>query len=133
MATQAIELERRAANLASAIRGIAPAADCPVRAHKLLAAASKHSEQVETGYRRACASSSPDEFIQGISSVATNAKRTTASLMLLVQLGYVPVPEIRELILEARGLENIFVTSRNTAKRRLRKRVNQFRRPPRRA
>jgi len=122
MATQAIDLERRGLNLTAAINGLSLAADSPVRAHQLLKDASKHSQQVVSRYRHACASSSPDEFVKRISSVATAAKRTKASLMLLVQLGFVPMPEIRELILEARGLENVFVASRNTAKRRQRKR-----------
>ena len=38
--------------------------------------------------------------------------------MLLTQLDYLPLVETRELIFEARGLANIFVASRNTAKRR---------------
>jgi len=50
--------------------------------------------------------------------VARQAKKTKAALMLLAQLGYAPIASIRELIIEARRLENIFVSSRNTAKRR---------------
>jgi len=73
---------------------------------------------MDDGYRHACSSASPTEFISRISTVARQAKKTKAALMLLAQLGYAPIASIRELIIEARRLENIFVSSRNTAKRR---------------
>ena len=128
MPTQAIELEDRAAKLADAIKGLTTTADPSKRGRQLLADAVKHSEQVAPGYRHACASSSPDQFASRISEVAVHARRTKALLMLLVQLGYVPVADIRELIMEARGLENILVASRNTARRRLHNRRNSQRR-----
>lgn len=126
MPIQSWELEGRAAKLATAINGLTIAPDAPKRGRKLLSDAVKHSEHMEAGYRHACASASPEEFTKRISEVALHAKRTKALLMLLVQLGYVPVPDIRELIIEARGLENIFVASRNTAKKRQRSRRNQM-------
>jgi hypothetical protein len=124
MPTQAIELERRAAKLATAITALTIAPDAPKRGHRLLADAVRHSEHMEAGYCHACASASPDEFTRRISEVAIHARRTKALLMLLAQLGYIPVPDIRELIIEARGLENILIASRNTAKKRQRSRAN---------
>jgi hypothetical protein len=126
MPTHAVELEGRAARLADAIKRLTIPPDAAKRGHKLLAQAITHSEQMEAGYRHACASASPDEFTKRIADVAAHARRTKASLMLLVQLGYVPVPHIRELIIEARGLESILVASRNTAKKRQRRRLNQL-------
>ena len=45
------------------------------------------------------------------------------TLMLLTQLDHLPIGETRELMFEARGLANVFVASRNTAKRRKRERL----------
>ena len=75
------------------------------------------------GYKDVCASSSPEKFISGISAVAIQAKRTRASLQLLLQLNHVTIEAARDLLFEARGLEAIFVASRNTAKRRHRARL----------
>jgi hypothetical protein len=77
----------------------------------------QHAGEMKSGYRDACASSSPEQFIERISFVARKAKRVKASLVLLVQLDHLGIDVARETILEARALEAIFTTSRNTAKR----------------
>ena len=86
-------------------------------------------KNMDVGYRHACASASPDEFISRISHVAQHANKTRASLVMLTQLGYVSIDAARDPILEARGLANIFVASRTTAKRRQRDRVGSRKTP----
>ena len=75
---------------------------------------------MDAGYRAACASASPEQFVSRMSDAARNAKRTKAALMLLTQLDYTSITDVRNLIIEARALENVFTVSRNAAKRRFR-------------
>ena len=77
---------------------------------------------VERGHNDACASQSPDQFINGISAVARQAKEARTCLQLLIQLDHVTIEAARELFLEAKGLEAIFKASRNRAMRRKRSR-----------
>jgi hypothetical protein len=91
------------------------------------------STAMESGYRDASASSSPEKFIAGITVVARNAKKAKASLGLLVQLNLMDIAVVRDLILEARGLEAIFLASRKTAKKRARGRMVSRRHPSERA
>jgi len=88
---------------------------------------------MQTGYRDTCSSSSPEQFISGISAVTRHTKKAKASLVLLVELDHLSIGAARELILEARGLEAIFVASRNTAKRRAHRRMVSRRNPSERA
>jgi hypothetical protein len=73
---------------------------------------------VVIGYRAACVSKSPEQFIENISAVARQAKRARRMLLGLVQDNHLSIDTARELILEAKGLEAIFAASRDTAKRR---------------
>jgi hypothetical protein len=73
---------------------------------------------MEVGYRDACASSSTEKFIAGISTTARHAKKAKAALVLLVQLNLIAIEVVRDLILEARGLEAIFIASKKTARKR---------------
>jgi len=54
-----------------------------------------HDDQVVQGdgcrSRHACASRSPEGFVDRITAVARHAKRTKATLMLLTQLDYLPI------------------------------------------
>ena len=86
---------------------------------RTLLAAAKYACE---GYRDVCVSSSPDQFLERITFVARNAKRTVALLVLLVQLDYIRIEQVRELIIEARALERILTAARNTARRRQRQR-----------
>ena len=119
----ALELQSRTAALLESLEGLTPIVRGGERGRKLALAMVKACKQMDAGYRHTCMSTSPDEFIERISAVARHAKRTKATLMLLTQLDYLPIAETRELIFEARGLENIFVASRNTAKKNHRKRL----------
>jgi len=123
------ELQARTAALLRALESLLPNVGGGERGKKLALKMLKACREMDAGYRHTCASGSPDEFIARISAVATKAKRTKATLMLLTQLSYLPIAETRELIFEARGLENIFVASRNTAKRRHRERLASRRNP----
>ena len=88
---------------------------------------------MHAGYREACASSSPEQFIERIAFVTRKAKRVKASLVLLVQLDHLKIDDARENILEARALEEIFTASRNTARKRARGRMTPRRNPSERA
>jgi hypothetical protein len=57
-----------------------------------------------------------------MSAVARNARRARTLLQDMVRANHITIEAARELILEARGLEAIFVASRNTARRRKRAR-----------
>src|SRR5438094_5943028 len=94
-----------------------------LRAPKIMRTLITASTAMESGYRDTCASSSPEKFIEGISVVARNAKKAKTSLVLLLQLDLVAIEMVRDLILEARGLEAIFTASRRTAKKRARGRM----------
>lgn len=133
MALQAIELQQRTARFLRAVEELAPKVSGEKRGQALLGSLLKSSREVEAGYRHACASASPAQFVSRISVVARNAKKAKASLMLLTQLEYVAIELSRELIIEARALENIFVASRNTAKRRQSGRPASRTHPPERA
>jgi hypothetical protein len=87
------------------------------------------STAIESGYRDTCASSSPEKFIAGIAAVARNAKKAKTALVLLVQLNLMAIEVVRDLILEARGLEAIFMASKKTAKKRARGRMVSRRNP----
>jgi four helix bundle protein len=87
-------------------------------ARKLGRQVSEAATAVYIGYRAACVSKSPEQFVVNISVVARHAKRVRRMLLALVQANHLSIETARELILEARGLEAIFTASRNTAKRR---------------
>jgi hypothetical protein len=80
------------------------------------------SQSMMTGYTDVCAAPSAERFISAISAVAIHAKRARASLQLLLQLNHLTIADARDLMIEARAFEAIFVKSRNTAKRRHRDR-----------
>ena len=133
MAAQAIELQQRTARFLRAVEELAPKVSGEKRGQTLLGSLLKSSREVEAGYRHACASATPAQFVSRISVVARNAKKAKASLMLLAQLGYVQIDAAREAIIEARALESIFAASRNTAKRRQSGRPVSRRQPSERA
>jgi len=126
-----VELQARTAALLRSLEEQLPKVGGEERGRKLALKMLKACREMDAGYRHTCASGSPDEFIRRIAAVASHAKRTKATLMLLTQLAYLPIVETRELIVEARGLENIFIASRDTAKRR--HRPARFRRGTRRS
>ena len=123
MPTSSFEIQARTSSLLRSLKGLLPSIGGGERGRKLVTKMIKACGEMDRGYRHACASSSPAEFTSRISKVASQAKRTKATLMLLAQLDYVPIESVRELIFEARGLENIFKAARNTAKRRQQKRA----------
>jgi hypothetical protein len=131
--SQALELEGRAGRFAADTERLLNKIPDAATAHKLSQAIKTSSVAMHAGYRDACASSSPEQFISRISAVARNAKKTKAGLVLLVQLNHLDIDIARATILEARALEAIFTASRNTAKRRQRGRLVSRRNPSERA
>ena len=123
MRMTALDIQARTAALLRDLEALLPSVGGGDRGRKLALKMLKACRDMDAGYRHTCASRSPDEFIERICAVARHAKRTKATLMLLTQLAHLPIAETRELIFEARGLENIFVASRNTAKKNHRKRL----------
>ncbi|SRR6266540_5290192 len=126
-------LQRRTECFAVLVEALAvPIADNP-GAQTIVRRLLTTTRAVVIGYKDVSASSSPEKFIAGISAVASNAKKARAALILLVELGHLSIEMARESILEARGLEAIFVASRNTAKKRARGRMVSRRNPSERA
>ena len=123
MRTTALELQARTARLLASLERLVAIVGGAQRGRKLALTMIRSCKDMDVGYRHACASRSSEEFVDRISAVARHAKRTRATLMLVTQLDYLPIAETRELIFEARGLENVFVASRNTAKKNHRKRL----------
>ena len=122
MPTTALELQERTATLLRALERVADLVGGGARGKKLAHTLVRSCKEMDSGYRSACASSTHDEFVSRISRVAHAANRTRMTLMLLTQLDYLPLAATRELMFEARGLANIFVASRNTARRHQRER-----------
>jgi hypothetical protein len=133
MHQKAWELPERTHRFAAAGARLSGEVTDGVRVHKVMRTLIAASTAMEAGYRDTCASSSPEKFIAGISIVARHAKRAKAALVLLVQLNLISIEVVRDLILEARGLEAIFLASRNTAKKRARGRMVSRRNPSERA
>lgn len=127
------ELQERTRRFAASVERLSATVEPNGNAQRVLRTLVATSTAVDQGYRGTCASSSPEEFIRGISGVARSAKKAKAALVLLVQLEHVSIHASHELILEARGLEAIFRASRNTAKKRARGRMVSRRNPSERA
>lgn len=118
MPTSAIEIQRRTSSLLSGLKALLASVGGGERGGKIASGMVQACEQMDVGYRHACASASPGQFLARISHVARNAKRTKATLMLLTQLDYLSISQSRDLLFEARGLETIFRTARDSARRR---------------
>jgi hypothetical protein len=133
MHSRSWELQTRTARFATAVAQLCAQVTVTVNSQKIVRRLTTASRAMLTGYQVASASSSPDKFIAAISAVASNAKKARGALVLLLEMGHVSIEAVREVILEARGLEAIFTVSRNTAKRRARKRMVSRRNPSERA
>jgi four helix bundle protein len=129
MHSRAIELQQRAARFVADVERLLKQIPDAMTARKLATTITTATTAMQTGYREACASSSPEEFIKRIALVTRKAKRVKASLVLLVELDHLNIDGARETILEARALEAIFTASRNTARRRQRGRLVSRRNP----
>ena len=112
-----LEFQERLERAVASVESL-PAAAGGKRGEQLRRALVRDVKLACEGYRAACNSTSPDQFIERISAAAAKAKRTTSTLVLLVQLDYLHIDEARDVIIEARALERILTASRNTAKRR---------------
>jgi hypothetical protein len=133
MQSHACELVERAGRFKDAVGDLANHVTDTPSARKIVKSLTATSSAIPSGYKDACASSSPEQFISRISAVARSAKKAKAALVLLVQLDHISIQDAREAILEARALEAIFVASRNTAKKRARGRMAPRRNPSERA
>jgi hypothetical protein len=133
MHAQTVELQQRTRRFSAAVAQLAERAANTASSKRLVRTLIAASQAVERGYRDSCASASPEQFISAISVVARNAKRAKSALVLLVQLDHLSIKDARDLIFEARGLEAIFIASRNTAKRRANARMVSRRNPSERA
>lgn len=122
-AMQQSELQERLRRALRAIELLPPVSGGK-RGEQLRRALLAAAKQACDGYRDVCVSASPEQFIERISFVARRAKRATATLVLLVQLDYIDIAAVRDLIIEVRALERILTTARNTAKRRRGRRGN---------
>ena len=133
MQSRSWELQERATRFSTSVvrlcEQLTPAASSKRIVRNLINA----SSAMRIGYRDACSSSSPEQFLSRISAVARHAKRARTCLVLLVELNHISIDAAREVILDGRGLEAIFTASRNTAKRRARKRMVSRRNPSERA
>jgi hypothetical protein len=112
------ELQERTRRFSQAVSDLCGDLPSDRGVRKVARRVSAASTAVDIGYRAACVSQSADQFIVHMSAVARNARRARTLLQDMVRANQVPIEAARELILGARGLEAIFVASRNTARRR---------------
>jgi four helix bundle protein len=112
------ELQARTERFAAAAIELCERLPADASAQRIAKKLTASATAMATGYTDVCASRTPERFIDGMSAVARQAKQAKQNLQLLLQLNHVTIESCRELLFEARGLENIFVASRNTAKRR---------------
>jgi hypothetical protein len=133
MRTQSWEIQERATRFEAAVARLCEQVPATVSAQKTVRKLTAATKAMRIGYKDTCCSSAPEQFIDRISAVARDAKRARTCLVLLVELNHLSIEAAREPVLEARGLEAIFVASRNTAKRRARKRMVSRRNPSERA
>ena len=113
-----LELQQRTRQFAAAIAALCDRLPVEPGAQRAGRKLRVSSHAMMDGYEHVCASRSPEKFISAISAVAIQAKRARAGLQLLLQLNHVTIADARDLMIEARAFEAIFVKSRNTAKRR---------------
>ena len=73
---------------------------------------------LEKSYDAACIAGWGDSFLLHISAAARHAKRVRQILQDLMHLNYSDSAFTRELMFEARGVENILTASKNTLSRR---------------
>jgi hypothetical protein len=112
------ELHERVGRFSRAVAGICAKLNDDLAARRVARRVSVEATAVDAGYRAACVSTSPEQFIVHIEAVARHAKRARALLQDMVQARFVSIYQARQLILEAKALEAIFRASRNTARRR---------------
>jgi four helix bundle protein len=123
MHPKAWELQARTDRFAAAAIELCERLPADASAQRIARKLTASAKAMATGYKDVCASRTPERFIDGMSAVASQAKQAKRNLQLLLQLNHVTIESCRELLFEARGLENIFVASRNTAKKRRRART----------
>jgi hypothetical protein len=92
------------------------------RERRIREALVKSARETGVGYRDACASATPEDFIRRISLVVRTAKKSKAALLSLLDLEYMHIADCRDLMFEARAIENILTAARDAAKRRQRRR-----------
>jgi hypothetical protein len=107
-------IRRFHAELQALCAGIAPSPAAKRMVRRLTSA----STSVDISYGAASAVTWADDFLPHIAAAARHAKCARQRLQDLVQMKYVSLEAARDLIHEARGLENILRASRNTARRR---------------
>lgn len=113
---QSIELQQRLHGVLRVVESLA--VDGGKRGEQIRRALLAAARQSCDGYRDVCVSASPDQFVERISFATRKAKRTVALLVLLVQLNYIAIEQVRELIIEARALHRILTAARNTSRRK---------------
>jgi four helix bundle protein len=123
MHEKAWELRDRSARFSRAVTRTCAGLPDNAAVRKLSLQVSKAATAVDVGYRAACVSQTPDQFIAHISAAARHAKRARVLLLRMVELDHLTIEVARQLILEARVLEAILTASRNTARRRKRERA----------
>jgi hypothetical protein len=114
------ELQERTRRFAKCVERLAASVPNEASAVRLARKLVVAVTAVDRGYRDVCASRSPDEFINGMSAVARQAKVAIASLQMLLQLNHLTIEATRDVMFEARGLRAIFVASCKTARKRQR-------------
>ena len=72
----------------------------------------------ESSYQAACVAGWGEQFLRHIAAAARHAKRARQILQDLTQAHHVSIEVSRDLILEARGIENILTASKNTLQRK---------------
>jgi hypothetical protein len=103
MHQKAWELQERTRRFSQAVSDLCGKLSSERDVRKLARRVSIASTAVDIGYRAACVSQSPEQFIVHISAVARHVRRATTLLQDMVHANHVSIESARALILEARG------------------------------
>lgn len=72
----------------------------------------------ESSYQAACVAGWGEQFLRHLAAAARHAKRARQILQDLTHSHHLTIEVSRELIFEARGIENILTASKNTLQRK---------------
>jgi four helix bundle protein len=78
----------------------------------------RNAKESALAYRSACASGTPDSFLDFLSIARSKAKRAKSLLVLLVQLDYLDIDAVRSVITEAKAFENILTAAVSSTRRK---------------
>ena len=118
MHPHAVENTDRLQRLAADIEKLRLEVSETPRAQQLFRSVLQQCLDAAAADRAAAGGAAPADFVAQLSIAVRRIRRAISSLVLLVQLDYLPIENAREPIIEARELEQLLTKTRNKAKRR---------------